>query len=314
MRRSPQPLATLAVAIALSACAHEAAAAPPVQSPTAVPAAGAAAQAGTAPAVESEAEAIDAARQNPISRPEPRTLYPEQTPPPRPERGLPDQYPPPRDDDRGLPTQSPPPRASDLAPPGPGSQADQPPADLEPAETRVVAPQQPPLAPLAEERPFAPSVDYVWAPGYWYWYGGRYVWISGNWVAPRHGYVYVGARWVYAGDGWEFTPGGWSIGFGSPVAYPVYPHYGLYPRYYGHHRYWNQPHYWSDAHRGYAPERRYDRDDRYEHRYERRHTDFRPAPIQRHTGPNGSSHVVTPRDSAGVHRSGDRIRVYPKRR
>jgi hypothetical protein len=178
----------------------------------------------------------------------------------------------------------------------------------------VVAPQQPPLAPLAEERPFAPSADYVWAPGYWYWYGGRYVWISGNWVAPRHGYVYVGARWIYAGDGWEFSPGGWSIGFGSPVVYPIYPRYGAYPRYYGHHRYWNEPHYWSDAHRGYAPERRYDREDRYERRYERRHTDFRPAPIQRHTSPTGSSQVVTPRDNAAVRRSGDRIRVYPKRR
>jgi hypothetical protein len=305
MPRLPPPLATLVTAVALSACAHEAAAAPPVQAPTAnaVPAG-----APGRPLTEEEA-AIEAAKQNPIARPEPRTLYPEQTPPPRPERGLPDKAPPPRDD-HSVPTPGPQSQA-DAPTPSPGQE--DPPADMDAPQTRVVAPQQPPLAPLAEERPLAPYPDYVWAPGYWYWYGGRYEWISGSWVAPRHGYVYVGARWVYASDGWEFTPGGWAIGFGAPVVYPVYPYY--YPRHY-YHRYgwhehdgWRQrDRYWGDAHR-YEPERRYDR-------YEHRHLDYRPAPIQRHTSSapsNSGSHVVMPRDSSTVHRNGDRIRVYPKR-
>ena len=99
----------------------------------------------------------------------------------------------------------------------------------------MVAPEPPP-APPPEERPPAPAPDDVWAPGYWYWYDSHYVWIDGGWIAPRPGYVYVNASWGYGADGWLFAPGGWSIGFGSPVAYPVYRHYWLYsyPRpYYG---------------------------------------------------------------------------------
>jgi hypothetical protein len=312
MRRLPPPFATLVTALALSACAHEAAAAPPAQAPTAT-----AVPAG-APGrpLDEEAAAIEAAKQNPISRPEPRTVYPEQAPPPRPERGLPDKAPPPRDD-HSVPTPGPQSQADAPASPAPSAQGrEDPPADMDEPETRVVAPQQPPFEPLAEERPAAPYPNYVWAPGYWYWYGGRYVWISGSWVAPRHGYVYVGARWVYRGDGWEFAPGGWAIGFGSPVVDPLYPYY--YPRYGWRHYGWRhdgwhdrggwrgRERYWGDAHR-YEPERRYDRS-------EHRHLDYRPAPIQRHTSSaGGGTHVVTPRDSSTVRRSGDRIRVYPKR-
>jgi hypothetical protein len=70
--------------------------------------------------------------------------------------------------------------------------------------------------------------EYIWAPGYWYWYRSQYVWIGGAWMPPQRGYVYVGARWVYADDGFVFVPGGWAVAGGNVVTYPVYRHHYLY--------------------------------------------------------------------------------------
>jgi hypothetical protein len=227
-------LASITVAVALSACAHDAAASPPAHD------AASARKRAAAEAAEQEA-----ARQHPIAQPEPRSAYPEQPPPARPSRGLPEQAPPPREE-RGLPEQSPTPLDD-----GPSSRSDTgeaPAGELGPAETRVVAPEQPPLQPFAETRPPPPAVHYVWAPGYWYWYGGRYVWIDGSWVAPRAGHVYVSARWSYGHDGWHFRPGGWAVSVGGPIVHPVYPHYWYthhhrYPHHYGHgRRHWRRDH------------------------------------------------------------------------
>lgn len=167
---------------------------------------------------------LEAARRHPIATPEPRTLYPEKTPPPREE-------------------------GTEAAPgPSPTAVTASPLAKAEApaAETRVVATRQPP-APYQEDRPPAPAPRYVWAPGYWYWYGGSYVWIHGRWLAPRHGYSYVGARWVYSDGGWLFVPGGWALGFSSTVTYPVYPHRHLY-----HHHHNHRSSHWG-GHRRYPP-------------------------------------------------------------
>ncbi|MDH5672717.1 MAG: hypothetical protein OEZ06_11245 [Myxococcales bacterium] len=163
----------------------------------------------------SDAEAQQAARAHPIAQPEPRPALPDRAPPPRPERPeLPEKAPPPRPE-RGLPEQAPA-------------------ARLEPAEAPVYAPRRPP-APQYEMRPPAPAPYYVWAPGYWYWYGSRFVWIDGLWMPPRQGYVYVGARWTLYGGYWNFRPGGWAVSIGSPVLYPVYHHHHLFPGTRRHH-------------------------------------------------------------------------------
>jgi hypothetical protein len=155
-----------------------------------------------------EAAAIDAARHHPIARPEPRTLYPEQAPPPLAEHGAPTMAPP------GAPAQF----AS--AP----SQADQ---------SQIVAPTAPPNDYVDAPAYAAPGPDYVWTPGYWAWSGTGYVWVTGDWLRSRPGYVYLGPRWSRTGYGWEFSVGGWARGGTSLVTYPVYRYpYAPYQQYY----------------------------------------------------------------------------------
>jgi hypothetical protein len=209
---------------------------------------------------------LEAARRHPIAHPEPRTTYPEQQPPARTERGLPEQSPPPRET-RTAPEQAPPPR-EEAAPA----------AQLEPAETRVVAPQPPP-EPYVERAPIAPAPEYVWAPGYWYWYDSRYVWVPGGWLPPRHGHVYVSARWVHGPDGWVFAPGGWAVTGGSVVVWPLYRH----RHFYGRHPY----SHWHGSHRHHH----YGHDRGYDHR----RRDYR-AP---HREPSRSSHRTSVRPSTG---------------
>ena len=64
----------------------------------------------------------------------------------------------------------------------------------------------------------APRPDYLWAPGYWGWDGGRYVWIEGRWIAARRGYYWVPERWERhaeeEGHHWHFAPGRWERGHG----------------------------------------------------------------------------------------------------
>jgi len=97
----------------------------------------------------------------------------------------------------------------------------------------------PPPAPQPEASPTETSPHWVWAPGYWYWHGGRYVWIAGAWIPARQGHVYVGARWTRGGRGWRFVPGGWAVSAYDPILYPVYPYdpyyYGRRGGYWRHH-------------------------------------------------------------------------------
>ena len=42
-------------------------------------------------------------------------------------------------------------------------------------------PLPPPVA--VYEAPPAPAYGYVWAPGYWAWFGNRYIWVRGRYIA-----------------------------------------------------------------------------------------------------------------------------------
>ena len=61
-----------------------------------------------------------------------------------------------------------------------------------------------------EVRPPLPGPGYVWADGYWNWYGGRYVWYPGAWRRPP----FAGAYWEHPhydrfDRGWAFHEGHW---------------------------------------------------------------------------------------------------------
>lgn len=170
---------------------------------------------------ESDEAALARARAHPIAHPSDRPLYPEKTPPPRPAPTAPTSAPP---DTSVASTQA----ALEATP--------------APAPERVVAPQAPP-APREEVPPRPPEPTYVWAPGYWYWYGGRYVWVDGVWLRPRRGYTYVTAGWVYDDAGWVFWPAGWAVAGTSIVVYPVYRHHYLHHHRVGVYRYPSRGYY-----------------------------------------------------------------------
>jgi hypothetical protein len=67
----------------------------------------------------------------------------------------------------------------------------------------------PPPAPVVEYVP-APRYGYVWAPGYWAWYGNRHVWVRGRYVIERPGYYWVADRWVSRGPYWRYQAGYWA--------------------------------------------------------------------------------------------------------
>ncbi|HEY2734884.1 MAG TPA: hypothetical protein VGI70_12905 [Polyangiales bacterium] len=169
--------------------------------------------------------AIEAAKRHPIAQPRERPLYPESSPPPLPERGMPTEAPPPLNPNEAGPyAQNEPPSA----PPPDSPNADQ---NAGPTSAEAIAPSPPP--PDNQDAPDspAPGADYVWAPGYWSWAGAQYVWAPGEWIERRPGYVYVRPRWVQTGYGWQFAVGGWGPAGGTTVVYPVYgrSYYG--PRY-----------------------------------------------------------------------------------
>jgi len=52
---------------------------------------------------------------------------------------------------------------------------------------------------------------YVWAPGYWRWYGGRHVWVHGYYIRERPGWVWVPHHWVQGPrGGWHMVQGHWA--------------------------------------------------------------------------------------------------------
>jgi len=81
-----------------------------------------------------------------------------------------------------------------------------------------------PPAPLAEERPGAPSASARWVPGYWTWTGAAWGWVAGFWrddavamPAPRievpgaapEGAVWIGGAWQLRAGAWIWVSGRW---------------------------------------------------------------------------------------------------------
>lgn len=88
-------------------------------------------------------------------------------------------------------------------PPPPSVSTNQPP-------TPAAGVEQAPPAPVVEVIPTAPSVEYVWAPGYWAW-NGRWVWTGGRWVLPpRRGAIWIPGHWERRRWGRHYwVPGHW---------------------------------------------------------------------------------------------------------
>ena len=66
----------------------------------------------------------------------------------------------------------------------------------------------PPPAPVYEAPP-APAYGYVWAPGYWAWFGNRYIWVRGRYIAARPGYAWAPEHWEHRGERYHFVQGDW---------------------------------------------------------------------------------------------------------
>lgn len=108
--------------------------------------------------------------------------------------------------------------------------------ESEPAPPPTHAEKKPdhgaPPAPLAEERPGAPSASARWVPGYWTWLapksdpstGATWGWVAGFWrddgiamPAPRievpgaapEGAVWIGGAWQLRAGGWFWVAGRW---------------------------------------------------------------------------------------------------------
>jgi hypothetical protein len=55
----------------------------------------------------------------------------------------------------------------------------------------------------------APSDDYLWVPGCWYWTTGRYAWRPGTWAVARSEWVWVPAHYIWTPRGYLFIDGHW---------------------------------------------------------------------------------------------------------
>ena len=275
--------------------------------------------AAAAAAADDEQRQIEAAKRHPIAYPEPRPLYPEQSPPPRGERGLPEQAPPPRAGDATAPAPQAQPQPQQQAQPQPLSQSAQTNGAATTVDETVVA-DRPPPEPQYEVPPAAPAVGYVWAPGYWYWYDNHYVWIRGSWIEGRPGYAYVAPRWVYGGGvGWTFWAGGWSLSVGGSVVLPLYRHRFLYDGW----PYYRRPYWYGGYGRHYDHHHHhgYDRDRYYRRSWagqDRHYHDGRNAGRHYDRGHHGATRSYShPRNGgyhgSGAHRSSSRVSAPPSR-
>ncbi len=97
------------------------------------------------------------------------------------------------------PAPAPPPEVEAPAPPAPPG-----------AEVVVEVPPPAPAVVVEAQPPPSPGVEFVWAPGYHRWWGGRYVWVRGHyerrprpgarfwpghWERRAHGHVWIEAHW-----------------------------------------------------------------------------------------------------------------------
>lgn len=103
--------------------------------------------------------------------------------------------------------------------------AEQPAPDVHERKVEVEPSHGPPPAPLAEERPGAPSASARWVPGYWTWTSGAWGWVAGFWreegvampaprvevpgAAPIAGAVWIGGAWQLRAGAWIWVGGRW---------------------------------------------------------------------------------------------------------
>ena len=80
------------------------------------------------------------------------------------------------------------------------------------APTRGVVVSGPPPAPVAEQRPAAPSPQSVWVGGYWHWTGIQYSWIPGHWDAPPPGATWSAPIYTARDGKYFYESGGWKPG------------------------------------------------------------------------------------------------------
>ncbi len=82
----------------------------------------------------------------------------------------------------------------------------------------------PPAAVEVGPNTTAPAPNYVWSPGYWYWYDNRYVWRPGYWVAPQPDWIWMPPQYTYTPGGYLFVPGYWdyTVANRGMVFAPVY--------------------------------------------------------------------------------------------
>lgn len=71
------------------------------------------------------------------------------------------------------------------------------------ADTPDVAPPMPRIELVA------PRDGFVWASGYWEWYGHSYHWVTGNYIYERRRYHWVADQWQQAGKRWQHLRGRW---------------------------------------------------------------------------------------------------------
>ena len=102
------------------------------------------------------------------------------------------------------------------------------------ADEVTYLPQPPKSLEIGPSSP-APSADYIWAPGCWFWTDARYAWRPGYWVQARPDWVWSPAYYVDTPRGSVYIDGywDWTIGRRGVLFAPVYIRRSV----------WERPHY-----------------------------------------------------------------------
>jgi hypothetical protein len=71
------------------------------------------------------------------------------------------------------------------------------------ANTPDVAP------PMPRVELVAPRDGFVWASGYWEWYGHSYHWVTGTYIYERRRQRWIADQWEQANGRWQHLHGRW---------------------------------------------------------------------------------------------------------